>query len=164
MKKLLLILLAVHWMNASLLSLGTASFAWDAKTDSPSGYNFYRGTKADMSDKVKLNTALITAAVYTDSAVPYGFTFYYAVTAVYATGSPGETGLSNIVSVLIPYPPPENLRKTAQLYEELSPNDFIRYHSLYSQQARQRSGFGLLGLSPWRGPKRFQANEVLLLA
>ncbi len=65
------------------------------------GYNVYR--RSSGSDPwVKLNSSPVPNSTYTDSTVQSGQLYSYAVSAVGSDGS--ESGLSEIVTVLIPSP------------------------------------------------------------
>jgi len=76
----------------------TVSLSWDASTSPDiSGYNIYRSPySGSCGTYAKINSALITTTVYTDSAVTDGDAYCYAATAV--NSSEEESGYSNIVS------------------------------------------------------------------
>ena len=89
----------------ALTGTGTAasthnvSLSWTASTSSGvSGYNVYRTTYANSAcgSFSKINSALDTATLYTDSTVVNGTSYCYATTAVDSSNQ--ESGYSNIVS------------------------------------------------------------------
>ncbi len=60
----------------------SVDLTWHASTSKHViGYNIYRGPKAGGPYR-KINSALVTATVYTDNSVVDGKTYYYATTAV----------------------------------------------------------------------------------
>jgi len=75
----------------------TVSLSWNASSSSGiSGYNIYRAPYTNSCGSYgKINTALNTGTLYTDSGVVNGSSYCYAATAV---NSSGESGYSNIVS------------------------------------------------------------------
>ena len=94
--------------NASDSSLGEAvsgtgttpyvTLSWSPSASDVSGYNVYRGTAK--GSYAKINAGLDASTNYTDSAVVPGTTYYYAATAVSATGM--ESGYSTPVEITIP--------------------------------------------------------------
>jgi fibronectin type 3 domain-containing protein len=83
----------------------TVNLSWTASTSSDiSGYNVYRAVYASSCGSLsKINPALNTSTLYTDSVVADGTSYCYAATAV--NSSSEESGYSNIVSnVQIPAP------------------------------------------------------------
>jgi len=74
--------------------------SWTASaSSSTAGYNLYRGTQAS-GPFTKINSALDTATVYTDSTVVSGQTYYYTTTAADSSGS--ESPYSNVAQAVIP--------------------------------------------------------------
>jgi hypothetical protein len=65
------------------------------------GYNVYRGTVSG-GPYTKINSALLSAAGYTDSAVQSNQAYYYVTTAVNNANS--ESAYSNQAIAAIPYP------------------------------------------------------------
>ena len=95
----------------TLTGTGTAApvysinLSWGASTSSNlSGYNIYRAAYASACGSFsKINPALNTGTLYTDSAVVDGANYCYATTAVNTSNE--ESGYSNIVSnVEVPVP------------------------------------------------------------
>jgi hypothetical protein len=95
----------------TLTGTGTAApvysinLSWGASTSSNlSGYNIYRAAYASACGSFsKINPALNTGTLYTDSAVVDGATYCYATTAVNTSNE--ESEYSNIVSnVQVPVP------------------------------------------------------------
>jgi len=83
----------------------TVSLSWEASTSSNiSGYNIYRAVYSSSCGSFsKINAALNTGTLYTDSTVVDGTSYCYAATAV--NSSHDESGYSNVVSnVQIPAP------------------------------------------------------------
>jgi hypothetical protein len=91
----------------SLTGTGTSapthsvSLSWDASTSSNiSGYNIYRAVYSTSASSCgsfsKINSALNTSTLYTDSAVTNGASYCYAATAVNSSNE--ESSYSNIVS------------------------------------------------------------------
>jgi len=67
-----------------------------------SGYNVYRGmNSAGPYSKIN-NAGLVASALYTDSGVASGQTYYYVVTAVDSSGA--ESGYSNSTQAIVPSP------------------------------------------------------------
>ena len=81
------------------------NLSWNASTSSNiSGYNIYRALYlTSCGTYVKINSALNTSTLYTDSAVIDGTSYCYATTAV--NSSDEESGYSNIASN-VQIPPP----------------------------------------------------------
>ena len=81
------------------------NLSWNASTSSNiSGYNIYRALYlTSRGTYVKINSALNTSTLYTDSAVIDGTSYCYATTAV--NSSDEESGYSNIASN-VQIPPP----------------------------------------------------------
>ena len=85
----------------SLTGTGTmpqVSLSWLPSTSQVSGYNVYRGTKPGSYSKI--NAALDPNTFFTDGTVSPGTTYYYAATAVSATGE--ESTYSTAVEVAVP--------------------------------------------------------------
>ena len=83
----------------------TVSLSWTASTSPDlSGYNIYRAVYTTACGSFsKINSALNTSTLYTDSVVADGTSYCYATTAVNSSNE--ESGYSNIVSnVQIPAP------------------------------------------------------------
>ena len=72
---------------------------WRVSTSAAIGYYVYTGTQPS-GPFVKLNSAPIPAATYTDNSVVSGQTYYYFVTAVNSSGV--ESAASSQISVAIP--------------------------------------------------------------
>jgi len=91
--------------TAPASQLYSVNLSWDA-SGSPdvSGYNIYRAVYTSSCGSFsKINSALTTSTLYTDSVVIDGTSYCYATTAVNTDN--GESGYSNIVSnVQIPAP------------------------------------------------------------
>ena len=83
----------------------TVNLSWDASTSSDvSGYNIYRAVfTTTCGAYTRINSALITTTLYSDSSVVDGTSYCYASTAVNTSNE--ESGYSNIVSN-IQIPPP----------------------------------------------------------
>jgi hypothetical protein len=80
----------------------SVALTWNASTSgSVVGYNVYRGTVSG-GPYAQINTALDATTSDTDTTVQGGQTYYYVVTAMDSTG--GESGYSNQVQAVIPYP------------------------------------------------------------
>lgn len=79
-------------------STHTVGLSWNASSSSDiSGYNIYRAVYTSSCDSFgKINTALNTGTLYTDSGVADGTSYCYAATAVNSSNE--ESGYSNIVS------------------------------------------------------------------
>jgi Abnormal spindle-like microcephaly-assoc'd, ASPM-SPD-2-Hydin len=79
------------------------NLSWTASTTSTVvGYNVYRGTISGGPYAVKLNSTVVPATAYTDTAVQAGQTYFYVVTAVDSSGA--ESVYSNQASALVPTP------------------------------------------------------------
>jgi hypothetical protein len=76
-----------------------ANLSWSVSPSTVVGYNVYRSMQSGTGYS-RINPALETATVYTDSNVSAGQTFFYAVTAVDSNGA--ESGYSNVAQVTIP--------------------------------------------------------------
>jgi hypothetical protein len=81
-----------HGVTLSWATSGSANVA---------GYNVYRATTAG-GPYAQVNSSLVTALVYDDTAVQAGVTYYYVVTAVDTNN--GESGYSTEVQGKIPIP------------------------------------------------------------
>jgi len=83
----------------------TVNLSWNASTSSDvSGYNIYRAVfTTSCGSYAKINSALVTSILYSDSSVVDGTSYCYASTAVNTSNE--ESGYSNIVSN-IQIPPP----------------------------------------------------------
>ena len=77
----------------------TATLTWTASTSTVSGYNIYRSTTSG-SGYAKMNSGLVAAVTYTDTAVENGVTYYYVVAAVDSSGL--ESVYSNQATAVIP--------------------------------------------------------------
>lgn len=77
----------------------TVSLTWSDSGSGISGFNVYRSTTSG-SGYVKINSALVPAMNYTDSAVQKTTTYFYVTTAVDTTGN--ESAYSNEASAVIP--------------------------------------------------------------
>jgi Abnormal spindle-like microcephaly-assoc'd, ASPM-SPD-2-Hydin/Protein of unknown function (DUF1573) len=77
----------------------TATLTWTASTSTVSGYNVYRSTTSG-SGYAKMNSGLVAAVTYSDTAVENGVTYYYVVTAVDSSGD--ESVYSNQAMAVIP--------------------------------------------------------------
>jgi hypothetical protein len=80
----------------------SVSLSWTASvTSNVAGYNVYRGTTLG-GTYTKLNSSLVFATGYNDSAVQSGQTYYYVATTV--DNNNNESAFSNVASALIPTP------------------------------------------------------------
>jgi Abnormal spindle-like microcephaly-assoc'd, ASPM-SPD-2-Hydin/Immunoglobulin I-set domain len=77
----------------------SVTLAWTASTSTVSGYNVYRSTVSGGA-YTKLNSTLIAATTYTDTAVQAGQTYFYVVTSVDSSGV--ESAHSAEVSAIVP--------------------------------------------------------------
>lgn len=77
----------------------TVGLNWGASTSSVAGYNVYRSTVSGGA-YVKVNSALVAGASYSDGSVQSGQTYYYVATSV--DGSGHESVYSNEVAAVIP--------------------------------------------------------------
>jgi hypothetical protein len=75
------------------------TLAWTDGATTISGYNVYRSTVSGGLYS-KLNSALIPATQYVDSAVQGGQTYYYVVTSVNSSGQ--ESAYSNVATAVVP--------------------------------------------------------------
>lgn len=99
----LCILLCASKANAQVPpgTLHSATISWTAPnpvggSGTVSGYNVYRCGGAGCTNFVKLNTAVVAAANYTDSAVGQSNIYVYSITTVDSAGteSAGSTPLA----------------------------------------------------------------------
>jgi len=75
---------------------------WSASTTSTVvGYKVYRGSQSG-GPYALLTTSAVSGSTYTDNSVQSGQTYYYAVSAVDASGA--ESALSNEATAAIPIP------------------------------------------------------------
>jgi hypothetical protein len=80
----------------------SVSLSWTASiSPKVAGYNVYRGTTSG-GPYSKLNSSLVAATSYTDSAVQAGQSYYYVATAVDTSNN--ESAYSTPASALIPTP------------------------------------------------------------
>ncbi len=77
----------------------SVTLTWAASTSTVSGYNVYRSTVSG-GPYTKLNSTLVAATTYVDTAVQAGQTYYYVVTSVESTGA--ESADSAQVSATVP--------------------------------------------------------------
>jgi hypothetical protein len=84
---------------ASQESSHSVQLTWHASTSNMVGYNIYRGTISG-GPYVKINAALVTSLIYSDTAVASSATYYYVTTAVDSIGV--ESAYSNQASANIP--------------------------------------------------------------
>jgi hypothetical protein len=77
----------------------TVSLNWTPSSSTYSGFNVYRGSVSG-GPYMKIDSSLIPAASYSDSAVYSGQTYFYVATEVDSTGM--ESGYSSEVSAVIP--------------------------------------------------------------
>jgi centrosomal CEP192-like protein/HYDIN/CFA65/VesB family protein/Ig-like domain-containing protein len=77
----------------------SVTLAWTASTSTVSGYNVYRSTVSG-GPYTKLNSTLIAATTYTDTAVQAGQTYFYVVTSADSSGI--ESTYSAEVSAIVP--------------------------------------------------------------
>lgn len=59
-----------------------ATLTWNASVDVVDGYNVYKGTTPGGEGAVAINTGLVTALTYVDTAVQVGVRYSYFVKAV----------------------------------------------------------------------------------
>jgi len=89
----------------SLLGIGilpvshSVVLTWTASTSTVAGYNMYRSTVSGGS-YTRVNSAVVAATTFTDSAVQGGQTYYYVATAVDSSGV--ESVFSSEVSAAVP--------------------------------------------------------------
>jgi hypothetical protein len=79
----------------------SVSLAWTASTDAVDGYNIYRGSAAG-AENVKLNSALVTATTFVDSAAPLGHDFYVVKSSI---GGVESIASNEVNTVILPAPP-----------------------------------------------------------
>jgi fibronectin type 3 domain-containing protein len=77
----------------------TVTLTWVPEDQNWVGFNIYRST-VDGGPYTKLNSSLDPAAIYTDTTVEGGMTYYYCATEVNAQGE--ESAYSNIAEATIP--------------------------------------------------------------
>jgi hypothetical protein len=77
----------------------SVSLSWDASTSQVAGYNIYRCAGPN-GPFYKLNSLIITALSYSDSAVQTGATYYYTATSVDSNNV--ESPYSNTATAVIP--------------------------------------------------------------
>jgi hypothetical protein len=81
----------------------SVTLSWVASTSqSVAGYNIYRGTASGGPYSTKVNSAVINATTFTDTAVLAGQTYYYVGTTMDVSGN--ESGYSNQATAVIPTP------------------------------------------------------------
>ena len=76
----------------------SVALSWSPSTSSVVGYNVYRGIAVGAYSKI--NRSLDLGTAYTDNTVAAGMTYYYAATAVNASGE--ESSYSAPIQVVIP--------------------------------------------------------------
>lgn len=76
----------------------SVSLSWTASSSPVSGYNVYRGAQPGAYSRI--NPSLDTTTTYVDNTVASGSIYYYAATAVNASGQ--ESGYSAPIKVSIP--------------------------------------------------------------
>ena len=90
--------LAVPGQVSGLTATGSQAgigLSWSASSAAGlTGYNVYRSSSAT-GTYTKLNSAVLTAASYTDAAAPAGATSYYQVTAVNAAGESARSATAS---------------------------------------------------------------------
>jgi HYDIN/CFA65/VesB family protein/immunoglobulin I-set domain protein len=77
----------------------SVTLAWTASASTVTGYNVYRSSVSG-GPYTKLNSTLIAATTYTDTAVQAGQTYFYVVTSVDSSGV--ESAYSAEVSATVP--------------------------------------------------------------
>jgi hypothetical protein len=75
--------------------------SWTASIDAVDGYNVYRGNAAG-AETTKVNTALVTADTFTDSAPLEGENFYVVRSSL---GGVESVNSSEVNAVILPAPP-----------------------------------------------------------
>jgi hypothetical protein len=85
--------------TAAAIAAHSVALTWTASTSTVSGYNVYRST-VNGSGYTKLNSSLVPALSYSDTAVQSGTTYFYVATAVDSGGD--ESVNSNQASAAIP--------------------------------------------------------------
>lgn len=95
---LIMVLLAVvAWPQAA--PQHSVSLSWTASTSTVVGYNVYRGTTTG-GPYTKISPAIVTGLTYNDFTVSASTTYFYAVTAVDASGF--ESVNSNEATAAVP--------------------------------------------------------------
>ncbi len=79
----------------------SVDLSWTPSTSAVSGYNVYRSGQSG-GPYSRINSALDTTTLYTDSTVQSGQTYYYVTTAVDSSGN--ESTYSNQVTAAVPTP------------------------------------------------------------
>jgi hypothetical protein len=79
----------------------TVHLTWNPSVSSVTGYHVYR-SQSSTSGFEDITPALLSTTAYDDSTVSSGTTYYYAVTAVTATGQ--ESSYSNEATAVVPNP------------------------------------------------------------
>jgi hypothetical protein len=85
-----------------LAGAGTALYvtlSWNPSTSQVSGYNVYRSA-SPTGPLTRINAKVDPETMYTDATIASGSTYYYATTAVSASGQ--ESAYSNRVEVVVP--------------------------------------------------------------
>ena len=77
----------------------SVALSWTPGSSSFAGFNIYRASQSG-GPYIKLNSALISTAAYTDASVASGQTYWYVTTEVDSAGA--ESAYSNQVSAAIP--------------------------------------------------------------
>jgi len=88
--------------SEALTGTGTAPYvdlSWRPSTSTVKGYNVYR-SKSATGSYARINSKVDVDTAYEDSTIASGNTYYYATTAVSASGE--ESGYSNRVEVVVP--------------------------------------------------------------
>jgi hypothetical protein len=88
--------------SEALTGTGTAPYvdlSWKPSTSTVKGYNVYR-SKSATGSYARINSSVDVDTAYEDSTIASGNTYYYATTAVSASGE--ESGYSNRVEVVVP--------------------------------------------------------------
>jgi hypothetical protein len=94
--------LVISLSGAGVVSVAhSVSLAWTADSSPPFSYNAYRSTISG-GPYTKLNSSSLSSALYTDSTVQGGHTYFYVVTAVSSAGQ--ESPFSTEVSAIVPAP------------------------------------------------------------
>ena len=75
--------------------------SWATASGAIAGYNIYRATTSG-GPYTKVNSAVVTAPTYDDTAVQAGVTYYYVVTAVDTSNR--ESGYSTQIQAKVPTP------------------------------------------------------------
>jgi fibronectin type 3 domain-containing protein len=94
--------LVISLSGAGVVSVAhSVSLAWTADSSPLISYNAYRSTISG-GPYTKLNSSNLSSALYTDSTVQGGHTYFYVVTAVSSAGQ--ESSFSTEVSAIVPAP------------------------------------------------------------